>query len=40
MMTAWDMWNHQNKALHEQEENKQDIIEAVVNQKIRDVYSK
>jgi len=39
MMTAWDMWNHQNKALHEQEDNKQDILEAAVNQKIWDMYS-
>jgi len=39
MMTAWDMWNHWNKALHKQEDNKQDILEAVVNQKIQDMYS-
>jgi len=32
MMTAWDMRNHWNKALHEQEENKQDILEATMNQ--------
>jgi len=39
MMTAWDMWNHRNKALHEQEQNKQDILEATLNQQIQDVYN-
>jgi len=38
MMTAWDMWNHRNKALHEQDENKQEILEAAVNQNIREAY--
>ncbi len=38
MMTAWDMWNHRNKALHEQEENRSEILEAAVNQQIREVY--
>jgi len=32
MMMAWDVWNHQKKALHEQEENKHEILEAAVNQ--------
>jgi len=38
MMTAWDMWNHRNKALHEEEANKQAILEDAVNKKIRDTY--
>jgi len=40
MMTVWDMWNSQNKALHELEENKHDILEMAVNQQIWEVYSK
>jgi len=38
MMTAWDMWQHRNKALHETEKNKQEIVEADINQQIRQVY--
>jgi len=38
MMMAWDMWEHQNKALHEVEENRQIILEAELNQHIREVY--
>jgi len=34
MMMAWDMWNHRNKALHEEKANKQAILEDAVNQKI------
>ncbi len=34
LMTAWDMWNHCNKALHEEEANKQAILEVQVNQNI------
>jgi len=40
MMTAWDMWNYRNKALHKLEINKQDILEANVNKQIREVYGK
>jgi len=40
MMTAWDMSNHQNRALHELEVNKNDILEVAVNQQIRKVYGK
>ncbi len=36
--TAWDMWQHRNKALHESAENKQDIVEADINQQIRQAY--
>ncbi len=38
MTMAWDMWNHRNKALHEQEENQPEILEAAVNQQIQEVY--
>jgi len=38
MMTAWDMWEHRNKALHEVEENKTNILEAELNQQIQEVY--
>ncbi len=40
MMTTWDMWNHRNKALHDLEVNKQDILEANVNQQTWEVYRK
>jgi len=36
--TAWDMWHHRNKALHDEEANKQVILEDAVNQKIRRAY--
>jgi len=36
MMMAWDMWNHRNKALHEEEANKQAILEDAVNHKIHE----
>jgi len=39
MMMAWDdMWHHHNKALHEEEVNKQSIQEDAVNQKIQRAY--
>ncbi len=38
MMTAWDMWDHRNKALHKLEESKQNILKAQVNQQIWEVY--
>jgi len=38
MMTAWDMWEHRNKALHELEENKPNILKAELNQQIWEVY--
>jgi len=38
MTMAWDMWQHRNKALHESEENKQTIVEANINQQIRQAY--
>jgi len=34
IMTTWDMWQHCNKALHESEDNKQDIVDADINQQI------
>jgi len=38
MMTAWDMWQHHNKVLHEMEKNKQEIVEANINQQIWQAY--
>jgi len=38
MMTAWDMWQHWNKVLHESEVNRQEIIEDAINQQISQVY--
>jgi len=38
MMMAWDMWEHQNKSLHEVEENKQIILKVELNQQIQEVY--
>jgi len=38
MTMAWDMWQHCNKALHESDENKQAIVEADINQQIRQAY--
>ncbi len=40
MTTAWDMWQHRNKALRESDENKQAIVEASINQEIRHVYKR
>jgi len=37
-MTAWDMWQHQNEALHESEANQQQIIEDAINQQICHAY--
>jgi len=39
MMTAWDMWQHHNKVLHESKENKQAIVEDDINQQIWQVYA-
>jgi len=39
MMTPWDMWNHQNKALHELDANWHEILEEVVNQQIQQAYA-
>jgi len=38
MTTAWDMWQHWNKALHESEVNWQEIIKDAINQQISQVY--
>jgi len=38
IMTAWDMWQHCNKALHESDLNKQVILENTINMQIRQVY--
>jgi len=40
MTTAWDMWQHRNKALHESDTNKQAIVEADINQEIRHAYER
>ena len=37
-MTDWDMWQHRNKALHESDVNRQEIIEDAINQQISQVY--
>jgi len=39
MLTAWDMWQHHNKALHELEANWQEILEEEVNRQISQVYA-
>jgi len=39
MLTAWDMWQHCNKALHESDINCQAILEEEVNDQIRQVYT-
>jgi len=38
IMTTWDMWQYLNKALHESEVNKQDIVEDDTNQQIHQAY--
>jgi len=38
IMTVWDMWQHRNEALHESEQNKQEIVEDNINQQIQQVY--
>jgi len=39
ILTAWDMWQHRNKALHESKQNKQEIVEDNINQQIQQVYA-
>jgi len=39
MLTAWDMWNQRNEALHDSERNKQEIVEGDINQQITQVYN-
>jgi len=36
---AWDMWQHQNEALHESEVNQQEILEDAINQNICQAYA-
>jgi len=36
---AWDMWEHQNEALHHSLENRQNILESVINNKITQFYA-
>ena len=38
MTTAWDMWHHRNEALHNSEVNQQEILEADINQEIKQAY--
>jgi len=38
MATAWDMWQHQNEALHNSETNKSEILEEDINQEIQQAY--
>jgi len=39
IMTAWDMWQHRNKELHESDLNKQVILENTINSQIRQAYA-
>jgi len=39
MTMAWDMWQHWNKALHELEVNRQEIVEANINWEICQTYA-
>jgi len=34
IMTAWDMWQHRNQALHEDTNNRQGILEVEVNRQV------
>jgi len=38
MMTIWDMWQHCNKSLHKSDENRQAIVEADINQQLRQAF--
>jgi len=38
MNTAWDMWQHQNEALHQEETNQQAILDYNINQEIHQAY--
>jgi len=38
IMTAWDMWQHCNKALHKDTTNRQGILEAEVNSQVQAIY--
>jgi len=38
MATAWDMWQHRNKALHNSETNKSEILKDDINQEIQQAY--
>jgi len=39
VMTAWDMWQHCNKALHESKVNQQEILKDAITQQINQVYT-
>jgi len=36
--TAWDMWHHQNKVLHKSSHNKENLLEANINQELQELY--
>jgi len=36
--TVWDMWQHQNKALHKDTTNRQGILEVEVNRQVQAIY--
>ncbi len=40
ILTAWNMWQHQNKALHDTEENHHVILEDEVNRRITTLYTR
>jgi len=39
MGIAWDMWQHQNKALHEEPDNRALILETGVNEQVTELYN-
>jgi len=38
MNTAWDMWHHQNQALHEEPDNHALILKQEINNKVTKMY--
>ena len=38
MEIAWDMWQHQNKALHEEPENRELILEQAISHQVTKTY--
>jgi len=38
MNTAWDMWQHRNRELHEEPDNRALILEQVLNNKVTKLY--
>jgi len=36
---AWDMWQHQNKVLHENQDNRPRILEMETNQQVTELFA-